>query len=178
MCCLALVGCEGFHQHSPNSIESRVGNNSTPVLRVPKLAKGAPDFDMTMHASCTVVRLISHPDRECSKIKPLVLYSTCICTQSHGCDRPTDPLHFFCVLLCTREGEILCFYKSCHTLPVYMILKKTQDFKSLTHIILMLQILRVCYTFLYAYYYIKILIRIHVALVVHVQCVCIYPILP
>ena len=31
---------------------ARVGNNSDPV---PKLAKGAPDFDMTMHASCTVV---------------------------------------------------------------------------------------------------------------------------
>ena len=35
---------------------NRVGNNSAPVLiRAPKLAKGAPDFDMTMHASCTMV---------------------------------------------------------------------------------------------------------------------------
>ena len=34
----------------------RVGNNSAPVLIwAPKLAKGAPDFDITMHASCTVV---------------------------------------------------------------------------------------------------------------------------
>ena len=33
-----------------------MGNNSAPVLIwAPKLAKGAPDFDMTMHASCTVV---------------------------------------------------------------------------------------------------------------------------
>ena len=29
-----------------------MGNNSAPVLiGAPKLAKGAPDFDMTMHAS-------------------------------------------------------------------------------------------------------------------------------
>ena len=35
---------------------NRVGNNSAPVLiRAPKLAKGAPDFDMTTHASCTMV---------------------------------------------------------------------------------------------------------------------------
>ena len=34
----------------------RVGNNSAPVLIwAPKLAKGAQDFDMTMHGSCAVV---------------------------------------------------------------------------------------------------------------------------
>ena len=37
-------------------IHIRVGNNSAPVLIwAPKLAWGAPDFNMTMYASYTVV---------------------------------------------------------------------------------------------------------------------------
>ena len=65
----------------------RVGNNSAPVLIwAPKLAKGAQDFDMTMHGSCVVV---STGDR----IAHQMLYTyfplsfTCTCIYKTGGDK-------------------------------------------------------------------------------------------